>query len=81
MIHPLGLFNLKRPKQWIDDAEVLLGVSQSEAVISPCVSETWQHIGVDPGVGVILRSDLPKHRSAEIKELMARIEDVLRKSL
>lgn len=62
------------------DAESL---SRSTAVISaaPGAVEAWRHIGVANGVQLLLHCDLPKPRPAEVKEWMARIEAILRKSL
>ena len=58
-------------------------VSQSASLMSsgPGAVETWRHIGVAPGLQLLLHSDLPKPRPAEVKEWMARIEAILRKSL
>lgn len=58
-------------------------VSRMESMMSSAPGEvdTWKHIGVAPGVQLLLHGDLPKPRPGEIKEWMARIEAVLRKSL
>ena len=57
-------------------------VSIIESVTSSAMGEveTWRHIGVAPGVQLLLHGDLPKPRPREVKEWLARIEAVLRKN-
>lgn len=43
--------------------------------------EVWKRIGVTPGVELHLRGDLPKPKSAELKQLIALLETALRKNL
>jgi DNA-binding transcriptional MerR regulator len=43
--------------------------------------ETWRRVQVVPGVELHVRDDLPKLGAAELKELMARLEELLRRGL
>lgn len=58
-------------------------VSPLESVMSsaPGAAETWKHIGVAPGIALLLHSELTKPRPGEVREWLARIETALRRNL
>ena len=43
--------------------------------------ETWRRVQVMPGLELHLRNDLPTLGAAELKELLARLEELLRRGI
>lgn len=46
-----------------------------------CAEETWRRMAIAPGIELHLRGDLPKPKTSELSEILARIETTLRKSI